>query len=67
VLISSSHPQILVPWQLRHGVNVCTLHSQPACSHMPQVVETEIQYLQTAAESRKCAAYLFWAEVAKYS
>jgi len=59
VLIPRRHPQILMPEQLRHGVNVGTFHAQPTCRGVAQVVKVKVLDLELAAQTGESNAHPF--------
>jgi hypothetical protein len=42
VLIASGHPQVFIPEDLGHGVNVGAGHAMPACRRVPEIMEVKI-------------------------
>jgi hypothetical protein len=42
MLVPRCHPQVFVSSQLRYGVNIRALHSQPARRRVAEVAETEV-------------------------
>jgi hypothetical protein len=58
MLVASRHAQILVPKQLRDGVNVSTLHAEPTRRRMLQVVKSEVDNFLCSTDSCEGHAHL---------
>lgn len=54
MLVASGHAQILVPEEKGHSLNIGTLHAEPACGGVAQIMEAEVvnpNSLQNAGKS----------------
>jgi len=59
VLIASSHPQVFIPEDLGHGVNVVAGHAMPACRRVPEIMEVKIGDTRLVASPLEGHDHLF--------